>query len=138
MSTNIDVTAARAALPGMGLAGPQILLLESIISDLINAEPNPYIVQKELFELLVKAGRRCAYDLKHAFEHIPKDDVIKPMLEGRAEMWLRVFNPDGGVKDYRADLHRDLDRVTTNYESAVRLLDEHKIPNDFDIDFFRR
>ena len=63
---------------------------------------------KELLEVTTKAGRRCAYDLSHAIDLIPRDDPFVQSLRERAELWLSIFNPANGPNDYRNSLHHEI------------------------------
>ena len=62
---------------------------------------------KELLELMVKAGRRCAYDLRHAADHI-SDKELAEIFSDSADYWLTIFNPAQGPKDYRTRMHHEI------------------------------
>lgn len=62
---------------------------------------------KEMFELLSKAGLRCAYDLRHAADNI-EDKELSKMFNDRAKMWLNIFNPNNGPKEYSNSLHKEI------------------------------
>lgn len=63
----------------------------------------------EEYTLLLKAARRCAYDLSHSAwgNQTPE---LADRFETRARMWINIFSPDG-VKDYRHRLHNDIDKL---------------------------
>jgi len=86
-------------------------------------------LQKELFELLVKAARRCAYDLGHAIDNIDNRDIASEFRE-RQRYWLTIFDPANGPKEYRHRLHIDLMRVSRELEDAIKLLDANGIKHD--------
>jgi hypothetical protein len=94
-------------------------------------DPTPERIERELFELTVKAGRRCAHDFEHCSEDIGRVSPYMTSSEwnARAREWLRIFYPGGGPKDYRARLHYEIDRLTA-------LLERNGIdPRDSDIPF---
>ena len=95
---------------------------------------HPVIVQQELYELVLKSARRCAYDLKHASDDIPRDVLF--CGESRGEMWnnqgnswIKIFQPDG-MKDYRHRLHREIDIMDIKITGYQRILKEHGIDDD--------
>lgn len=95
-------------------------------------EYTPEDAQVELFELLVKSGRRCAYDLQHAVDHMPSGE-FRDMLERRAGFWKTVFNPASGMKDYRHKLHCDIDELEMRVAGLLRLCKENGIdPGKYD------
>lgn len=85
---------------------------------------------QELNRLLIKAGRRCAYDLMHAHagQEVPE---LSRMYYARANYWLGIFNPDTHGTEYRDDLHmriNDLRRTLEQKTAAYReLLEKHGI-----------
>lgn len=72
----------------------------------------PEQIHRELFELIIKAGRRCAHDLEHAATDVllASSDRKKAsdLWHERAKMWQKIFYADGGPKDYRHRLHSDI------------------------------
>lgn len=92
-------------------------------------EITPYSEMQELLELMIKSGRRCAYDLSHAasdlsFKHPEKAD----MYGCRANMWLTIFDPAKGGKDYRSSMHREIFQL----ECEVKRLKDLCIQNGVD------
>lgn len=103
---------------------------------------------RELNRLLVKAGRRAAYDLKHAADdlesaahmlrHYDYDNDRK--LEAhkgyrqRADMWLQIFNPADDGKHYRDRLHHAIDDLECKIEKYQKLLQEHGIEDTISSD----
>lgn len=87
-------------------------------------------LQKELFELIVKAGRRCAYDLDHAAGMILHDPYFRNKLGERAKYWLTIFDPADGPKDYQSRLMNRAETAEYRLEKALALLDKHKIDHD--------
>lgn len=86
--------------------------------ELDEAIENPIKFQQELYELLIKAARRCAYDLGHASQDINRDvthwsgESGQQYWNDKHYSWLRIFSPDG-MKLYRHELHYDIDRLAT-------------------------
>lgn len=87
-------------------------------------------------ELMTKAGRRCAYDLRHAASCI-HDPAEQQLFHDRAYMWLNVFNPGSDGKNYRHRLHIEIDRLETRIEKLVALCEAAGIDvhSDQDIPF---
>lgn len=77
----------------------------------------------ELNRLVVKAARRCAYDLGHAASEI-KNSEYSTMFHDRHHMWLKVFNPADGGKNYRDELHYKIDSLENRIEKFMKLCDE--------------
>lgn len=89
-------------------------------------EYTPEQAQRELLELVVKAGRRCAYDLWHAAYQFP-DRINRELYGSRAGMWLGIFNPANGLKDYRHQLHRDIATLEMEIRRLQKLCRDHGI-----------
>ncbi len=106
------------------------------MSDIFDLASEPQEVQKELFELIIKAARRATYDLRHASDCI-NDLSMRERMQKRADMWLTIFNPAQGPKDYRTDMHVDLAMLEARLERAVALLDEAGVSHNFDCQFMR-
>lgn len=69
---------------------------------------------QETNRLVIKAARRCAYDLKHAAAG-QRDREEGELYENRARMWLTIFDPADEGKSYRDRLHMTI----TNLEDKV-------------------
>ena len=82
---------------------------------------------KEQLQLLVKAGRRCAYDLHHAADLMPEDDTFTPIMRNRATHWLTIFNSADDGKNYRHHLHNKIDRLENEVERLKKLCEKHGI-----------
>jgi len=65
----------------------------------------------EEYALLTKMARRCAYDLGHAVDDM-RPGHMQEILKDAPAMWLNIFSPDG-VKDYRHDLYRSIDKLNS-------------------------
>lgn len=94
-------------------------------------EYSPEAAQREIYELIVKAGRRCAYDLAHAAGEIDDREMSKH-FHARSHMWLDVFYMEDGGKQYRHKLHHIIsmqDMVINRYRELAK---EHGLNNDFD------
>lgn len=71
----------------------------------------PEQATSEYIELLMKAGRRCAYDLRHAADSIENDSEFRNIMYKRASHWQTVFNPANEQKNYRHKLHNMIDEL---------------------------
>lgn len=92
-----------------------------------NASPTPgeLCETRELLELVVRSGRRCAYDLRHAIECLGMcDKESASLFDGRAEHWLTVFDPARGPKDYRTQLHLEIARLEGQLREAEAFIGE--------------
>jgi hypothetical protein len=81
-------------------------------------------------EMLIKAGRRCAYDLAHAASYIstqgdPTDTSFYEIFQERSDHWKGVFNPTNVGKDYynaaqveHARLEREIVRLKQVCQAA--------------------
>jgi len=87
---------------------------------------------KEQIQLLVKAGRRCAYDLRRSADLMSEDDTFTPIMRDRATHWLTIFNPADDGKNYRHHLHNVIDRLESEVERLKKLCKDHGI-SDLDI-----
>jgi hypothetical protein len=97
---------------------------------------SPEEAQRELMELVIKAGRRCAYDLKHAANAMPLNDDMfgHKFYHQRADMWLKVFDPVDMGKNYKHELHHVIyaqDYVIEKYRELVK---KHGIENEANFD----
>lgn len=85
----------------------------------------------ESYLVLLKSARRCAYDLDHAVSFIKssnngKDSWERLIMQPRAAHWLKIFSPTG-VKDYKLQLHDEIDRLELKVSQLKRLLAENNI-----------
>lgn len=99
-----------------------------------NKTDAPEQMMDDLLELCTKAGRRCAYDLQHACGDM-RDSEYARMLRKRADMWLQIFNPANGMKDYRARLHNDIFNLEMRVERLQAILKEHNLSDPEEIPF---
>ena len=86
----------------------------------------PQDAQNEYIEILVKAGRRCAYDLRHAADEIASPIYRTKMYE-RADLWLKVFNPADDHKNYRHHLHDVIGELERQIDKLVARCAEHNV-----------
>lgn len=93
------------------------------------AEYTPEAAQHELMEVLVKAGRRCAYDLRHAADYISDNKELRDMMYHRASHWIGVFNPGNDQKNYRQELHS----IIENRERIIEKLKERCKEHGLDV-----
>ena len=98
--------------------------------------PFAHLVQEA--ELLQMAGRRCAYDLKHASDQMWYLGNRNPdktewrngqheFFSERADMWLNIFEINEGGKKYRHRLHDDIRNLSNKVEKLKSLLKENGI-----------
>jgi hypothetical protein len=94
----------------------------------------PFFELADQYSLLLKAARRCSYDMSHCSSELDmalsrtNEKAIIDFHE-RSRMWLGLFNPDGG-KDYRHRLHHDINNLDLEISRLKRLCDEHKINHE--------
>ena len=93
----------------------------------------------ELFEqytLVLKAARRCAYDLRHAggdmfWNREDEEDEKYEFYSDRADNWLQIFAPTG-AKDYRHKLHMEIWELESKVDKLKKLCEENGIQHDID------
>lgn len=102
--------------------------------------------QKDLltdYNTLIKLARRCAYDLRHTVDNIPRDHYyIKEFgFEKRARYWVDLFAKGNPGKDYRHEMHLEMARLENKLEQIAAWAKEnnvkipaHLLPDD-DIPF---
>lgn len=97
---------------------------------------SPDEANRELMELVIKAARRCAYDLAHAADW-QLDAEQRKMFQARAKNWLTIFNPANGPKDYRHRMHVDISMLEIKIRRLQELCRKHDIDlGDLDEDLF--
>lgn len=84
-------------------------------------------IQKELLELSIKAGRRMMHDYKHMLSEIPANNVNRQEFQQRGKIWESIFYPDNGMKNYRSELHLEIDNLRISLKIAQDLLIKHGI-----------
>lgn len=89
----------------------------------------PEDYQQELLRLIVKAARRCAYDLAHAVDYM-EPGHMKELLRDRPARWLAIFNPADNGKNYRDELHENIRELEREVERLRNLCDENEIEWD--------
>lgn len=82
---------------------------------------------REQVELITKAARRCAHDLAHAASYIEDAEVSKD-ISARAQMWRSTFYPAGDTKNYRHQLHHQIDERDRYIDKLEAMLVEAGIP----------
>lgn len=121
-----------------------IRLLDRLLTRMAGTDAELYALNR----LLVKAGRRCAYDMKHMVSIMSSmSQTLKlygheewrmhehERYQARAENWLQIFNPadDGG--DYRDRLHHQISDLQTQIGKYKELLAKHNIEDSVDTAF---
>lgn len=93
----------------------------------------PETMHREVVALITLAGRRCAYDLKHAAGDI-KDPHFRKLYAERAAMWLEIFDPADGPKKYRHELHETIARLQYEKTKLIELCEANgvNLPRDID------
>lgn len=85
--------------------------------------------REELFEqyaLILKAARRCAYDLAHASSDLWFATRKENIYHERHQMWLEIFEPTG-AKDYRHKLHLEIDNLEYEIKRLQKVCTENNI-----------
>jgi len=86
----------------------------------------------EQYTLILKAARRCGYDLRHAADDLCRnggDDYT--FYDERADGWLDIFSPTG-AKDYRHKLHLEIWNLESKVDKLKKLCEENGIEHDAD------
>lgn len=93
-------------------------------------EDEPTFILREQLALAIKAGRRCSHDLEHAVDFIGvsfNSEMYRKQYAERARMWLAIFYPADGIKDYRHRLHHDIMDLNREVERLRKLCEANKI-----------
>ncbi len=99
----------------------------------LSKEESPENLTLQLYEILLKSARRCAYDLGHAVDMIDgtRESELKDILRNSAEHWKDLFTAGNAMKDYRLsyvhdifDLEQDVKRAETELTRLITLLEE--------------
>ena len=93
------------------------MIAESVLQEQV------YILQETL-DLTAKAGIRCAHDFRHAVDYMPND--VRPLFSSRVENWIKIFRRDG-PKNYRHELHMEIDRLEDENKRLKDLCEKHGI-----------
>lgn len=92
-------------------------------------------IQTELLELAIKSGRRLMHDYKHLLSELPPDSMFKKEFAARGQMWEDIFYPDKGFKNYRTQLHEEINWLSVKLKVAQDRLKEHGLEPDPDSPF---
>lgn len=91
-----------------------------------NSTPVSELMQ--LNELLLKSGRRCAYDLRHVYESLEfYDPELALIFNKRYEIWEKIFNPADIGKEYKDSLNQKINILELEIFRLRKLCEEHKI-----------
>lgn len=96
----------------------------------LSNEENPQNLTAQLYEILLKSARRCAYDLSHAINCIPSDSLdsqLKNELELRAQWWQELFTAGNNMKDYRLSYVHDISKLESEVGRLTKLCKENGI-----------
>lgn len=85
---------------------------------------------RELNRLLIKAGRRCAYDLAHASAGQRRVEEGE-LFHQRSQMWLGIFDAGDDGKNYRDRLHHTIDHLESKVENYRKFLSDKNIDDPF-------
>lgn len=89
---------------------------------------------KELNLILTKFGRRVVHDMAHMHDNLCPHREIFPSSEewsDKIDMWKSVFYPDDGRKDYRLQMHQEMDDLERQIRGYQKILYEHNIPDPY-------
>ena len=100
---------------------------------------------KDINRLITKAGRRCAHDLAHAcsdvwtlskqVEHLGGEldwrSKQGEVWRERSIMWLEIFDHADGGKNYRDNLHIEINRLDTLVNKYTKWFEEQGIDNPY-------
>jgi hypothetical protein len=87
--------------------------------------------QKEMLDLMIKAGRRLMHDFDHMLDEIPSDNIFREEYKERAAMWRTIFYPDNGAKNYRSELLQTIMDLESKLDRANNALLKHGIDPRF-------
>ncbi len=93
-------------------------MIFEVIKNLFRKEVDPFQVLIVDYEILIRAARRCAYDLCHAADYIPSDEFVAAELRERGQHWAELFAKGNPGKDYRNQLHHRINELATALEKA--------------------
>lgn len=82
-------------------------------------EPVPEDGLAETLAITIRCARRCAYDLSHAadlIDHRGPWAEFGQRFERKAAHWQSLFSSGASMKDYRLELHNDLDKAERTIE----------------------
>ena len=75
-------------------------------------------ILQEMLELSIKAGRRMYHDYKHMLSEVPRNNQFYEDFKERGDIWHSIFYSDNGMKNYRAELHRELESLEWQLRKA--------------------
>ncbi len=110
----------------------------------LTKDESPEDLTLQLYEILLKSARRCAYDLNHAVDMIDESEMKQILLE-RAKYWKDLFTAGTNMKDYRISYVNDIFELEQNVERAekelvrlIKLLEERGIRHNsyYEVDKF--
>lgn len=76
------------------------------------------------YETLIRLARRCAYDLDHVTQSLPKDSYFIKEFDMReqARWWVQLFAKGNPGKDYRTEQAHTISRLEMKIRSLEREL----------------
>lgn len=89
-------------------------------------------ILQEMLDLSIKAGRRMYHDYNHMLSEIPNDNMFYEDFKERGKVWHSIFYPDNGMKNYRAELHKDIEQLEWELSQAKKQLAAAGKPVDDD------
>jgi len=92
---------------------------------------SPDLDYREDYETLVRLARRCAYDLRHAADDVPRENWMN--WAARANSWVSLFAKGNPGKDYRLQLQLDLSSATDDAKRLIALCRERGVEVPADI-----
>jgi hypothetical protein len=76
---------------------------------------------QECYEIVLKTARRVTRDLRHAIDNIPPENQYRQMMFDRY-LHFQVILDD--IRDYRIQIHNEMDRLRYRAEEAERIAEE--------------
>lgn len=86
---------------------------------------------RETLAITIRCARRCAYDLAHAADMIPATDYrarFATLYADRATHWQGLFSSGASMKDYRLQLHIEIEQRDKLIAELRAELRKHGLP----------
>ncbi len=75
------------------------------------------------------------HDFDHLLQELPQGN-IKNEFEERAKLWRDIFYSDNGPKNYRTQLHLEIDRLSVSLSSARKALKDAGLIHTDDLPYY--
>lgn len=92
-----------------------------------------------MLDLSIKAGRRVTHDLGHCYQELAMLESMHERATGkkhrrqsgtyrsRYDMWMSIFYPLGGMKDYRSQMFKQVSELEQEVRRLRQLCEENGI-----------